>query len=198
LNAAPINNLPQVYHLGKEKMSRPFSKERADDIGWCRFHFDVFSNQRQTRGTGMIGIYPFRLAHLGRIMEIECASFPDSAYSPAMFRGLHRNCPDLFLVARRSARIAGYMVSCTDSKRAEIVSVAVDPAERRAGVGAALMKRTLQKLKGSGTRIIELAVRPENTAALRFYRGFGFAVIRRVAGYYEDGGDALWMRKMVV
>jgi ribosomal-protein-alanine N-acetyltransferase len=143
----------------------------------------------------MIAVYPFRLAHLSRIMEIELASFPDSAYSPAMFRGLHRNCPDLFLVAKRSGRIAGYMVTCAEAKRAEIISLAVDPAEREAGVGAALMERTIRKLKRAEIRTIELAVRPENTAALRFYRRFGFTAIKRIAGYYEDGGDAVWMRK---
>ena len=36
--------------------------------------------------------------------------------------------------------------------------------------------------------------RTTNDDALRFYRHLGFEVVRRVDGYYEDGGDAYYLR----
>jgi ribosomal protein S18 acetylase RimI-like enzyme len=37
-------------------------------------------------------------------------------------------------------------------------------------------------------------VRSTNTEGIRFYRTFGFLSQRRVARYYEDGGEGIQMR----
>jgi ribosomal-protein-alanine N-acetyltransferase len=114
-----------------------------------------------------------------------------------MFQELYRRCPRLFFVARRSGRIVGYAITRTDSRSAEMISIAVDPAHRRSGLGTALMDRTIRKLKRLGVRKLELAVKADNRPAVRFYRGFGFAIVKRIARYYEDRSDALWMRRIL-
>jgi ribosomal protein S18 acetylase RimI-like enzyme len=114
-----------------------------------------------------------------------------------MFRELHRDCTDLFFVAQRSRRIAGYMVTCRSAKKAEIVSVAVDPALRRLGVGSGLIRHTLAELCRYGLRQVELMVRTTSEDAARLYRSLGFTHVRRVRRYYEDGGDAFRMRKVL-
>jgi ribosomal-protein-alanine acetyltransferase len=139
----------------------------------------------------------FREAHLPRIMQIERASFGRDAYSRSLFQELHAEPGSLFLVARRGASIAGYIVGCAQAGVGEIVSVAVDPAHRGAGVGAALVERLLSMLAEAGVGRVELMVRTDNRGAIRFYRLFQFRRVRRVRGYYEDGGDGLLMRKGV-
>lgn len=142
-------------------------------------------------------VRPFRRYHLSRILRIERTSFASEAYSKAMFLQLYRDCGDLFFVARQSGRIAGYMVTCRAGDRAEIISIAVDPAYRRYGVASALIEHTLKRLRALRVRAVDLTVRPHNLAAITLYRSFGFARLRRVKGYYEDGGDAIRMRKVV-
>lgn len=137
----------------------------------------------------------FRTSDLPRIMEIECASFPEDAYSRKMFLDLKRECPELFLVARRATRVVGYMVTCTSGRKAEVVSIAVDPGYQKLGIGKALMNRTIRLLKQARVHTLELAVRASNTTAIRFYRNFGFDPFRQISEYYEDGEDAIRMRK---
>jgi [ribosomal protein S18]-alanine N-acetyltransferase len=140
-------------------------------------------------------IRAFRLSDLRRILKIERAAFPQDPYSNDTFVELYEECRDLFLVAKCSGRILGYMVTCVSAGKAEIVSIAVDPRHQKRGIGAALMKQTLSRLEKRDVRSLGLMVRPSNTAAARFYRKFGFIRVGRVARYYDDGGDAIQMTK---
>ena len=142
-----------------------------------------------------IEIASFRLRQLRTILEIENASFPEEPYSEEMFRHFHAKCPELFLVARRARRIAGYIITCTQSKNAEIISIAVYPSHRKTGIGGAMLSHTIDRLTESGVTILELMVRSTSDEAISFYRGFGFKRLRKVPGYYQEGGDAVRMRK---
>jgi len=130
-------------------------------------------------------------------MEIERATFSRDAYTRRMFMDLHRDCGDLFFVAQRGRRIAGYIVMCTNSNKAELVSIAVDPKLRKLGIGTALMRRVLAELGHRKICRIELMVRVTNQEAVRFYGGFHFRLIRRVRHYYEDSADAYRMRRII-
>ncbi len=98
--------------------------------------------------------------------------------------------PDLFLVAKFGRRIAGYAITCAGRERAELASIAVDPAYRAHGVGAALIEHTAVGLRRRRVRHWCLMVRTANESAIRFYKRFGFVRTRTVRGYYEEGGDA--------
>lgn len=139
----------------------------------------------------------FRLADMDRILEIEAAAFPGEAYTRRMFAELHRDCGGFFFVARRRRKTAGYMVTCARILKAEIVSIAVDPDFRRLGVGGALVAHTIERLKESRVRTLELMVRTTNRGGIRFYRGLGFKAAGRVADYYEDGAAAMRMRMRI-
>jgi [ribosomal protein S18]-alanine N-acetyltransferase len=155
------------------------------------------SFDRQRSLTGTVQIVPFRLRHLERILQIERASFGREAWSERIFREIHRDCRDLFLVAKLSGSIVGYMITCMEQNGAEIASIAVHPNYRRRGVAHALMHYTLGRLLRAGVRRAELMVRTENAAGARLYRAFGFRRSGMVRGYYEDGGDAWRMVKAI-
>lgn len=140
----------------------------------------------------------FRLDQLESILELERAVFPDDAYDREMFLELHGKCGRLFFVAKVDGEVAGYAVSCLGRGNGEIVSIGVARRFRRHGVGKALMRRTLRALAKAGARAAVLAVRVDNTAAIEFYRGFDFRRERRVPRYYQDGADALRMRRLLV
>ena len=146
-----------------------------------------------------IQIVPFRRRHLPRILEIENACFASEAWPRDEFLAYYADCRDLFLTAKLSGRIAGYMITCVDyragGKIAEICSLAVDPGYQRRGVAQALLRHTLDSLDSEGVPKTELAVRTENAAALALYRSFGFRRVRRKRRYYEDGGDAFQMAR---
>jgi [ribosomal protein S18]-alanine N-acetyltransferase len=145
-----------------------------------------------------IEVRKFRAAELDRIMEIEHSSFGKDAYDRNLFAEFFHKCGDLFLVAARRGRVCGYMITCIRGERAELVSVAVEPALRGRGAGSALLESTLRRLRRRGAARLVLMVRPANTAARAFYEKFGFRPVRTVRKYYEDGEDGLLMTKPLV
>jgi len=137
---------------------------------------------------------------LDRILEIEHASFGKDAYDRNLFAEFLHKCGALFLVAEdQDRRVCGYMVSCIRGKgadaRAELVSVAVDPAGRGQGAASGLMESTLRRLRIRAIPRFALMVRVTNRKALAFYEKYGFHKVRTVRGYYEDRADGFLMAK---
>ncbi len=132
-----------------------------------------------------------------RILEIEAASFGREAWDRALFDESLNDCPELFLIAKLSGRIAGYSITCVGKEKAELISIAVFPEARRRGVGEALVRFTLRALKRRKVAVWRLMVRIGNEDAIRFYKGLGFVRVRTVKGYYGAGVDArameLWL-----
>ena len=143
-----------------------------------------------------IRIRHFSIADLPRVLEIEPASFRMvDAWSKPIFRKWYRKCPDLFIVAEISGTIAGYMCTSIEQKTGEIESIAVDPAFRRQGVASALMDYTLREMQASGITTVELQVRTTNTGGIRFWQNAGFSPSGILPNFYDDGAEALQMKK---
>jgi ribosomal-protein-alanine N-acetyltransferase len=136
----------------------------------------------------------FRPRHLPRLLALEREVFPADAYPRELFLELHAGCGALFFVAHAEGSVAGYIVTCASRRKAELVSIAVDPRYRGRGIGGALVERTIAKLRAAGVRRLELAVRVGNRDAIAFYRRRGFERLERLPAYYENGGDAYRMR----
>ena len=145
-------------------------------------------------------IRPAVPADLDRILEIENACFGPESYDRKLFASYLGRCRGLFLVASRR-RVAGYMITRMQgdrsSWRAELVSVAVDPASRQAGVASALLDSTLRRLRRRGATRLHLVVRSANHGARAFYKKHQFRPLRVLRGYYEDGGDGIAMTRPV-
>jgi|SRR5215471_4717621 len=134
-------------------------------------------------------VRPVKAGDLEAILAIERASFGRDAYDRKLFADLRRGCGRLFLVALRGGRLVGYSVACAKGARAELVSIAIDPACRRSGAGSALMESTLRRLARRRVARFVLMVKVTNQAAIAFYERYGFRKTRRVRAYYEDGAD---------
>lgn len=141
-------------------------------------------------------------ADLDRILEIERASFGREAYDRKLFADYQERCGALFLVSGSRRHISGYMITCLRGGKtrpwAELVSVAVDPANRQKGTASALLESTLRRLRRRGVGRLYLVVRVNNRPAQAFYEKYGFLRVRVDHGYYEDGSDGIVMGRDVV
>lgn len=106
----------------------------------------------------------------------------------------HRN---LMLVARimnperegKQHSIAAYIVARLGADEIHINNVAVRPAYRRRGIGAALLRRILKAGKDLGAAAAFLEVRAGNTAAQALYEACGLRTVGRRRNYYSAPPD---------
>lgn len=77
-----------------------------------------------------------------------------------------------------------------------ITAIAVDPNQRRLGLGRRLLLGLLQEGLQRGAAHATLEVASGNQAARRLYEGCGFRTAGCRRGYYRNGDDALiqWVR----
>ncbi len=133
---------------------------------------------------------------LDRILEIERRSFGAYAYDRNLFAEYWNHCGEFFLVCESEGRVEGYLIGCARRDRAELISIAVDPAARGAGVASALLISLFRRLRARGVARISLMVRRSNLAAEALYRKHNFEKIRIAPGYYEDGTDGILMTRI--
>ncbi len=80
-------------------------------------------------------------------------------------------------VAREGVRRVGYLAARRIADEVHVLSVAVDPAQRRRGVARALLGALLRIETASGARTALLEVRPSNLAGRAFYANAGFVAV---------------------
>ena len=79
---------------------------------------------------------------------------------------------------------AGFALARGAVDEAEILSLGVAPAARRAGFGRALVAALMARAAEQGARRLFLEVAEDNRAALGLYGAFGFSQVGRRPGYY--------------
>lgn len=85
--------------------------------------------------------------------------------------------PDLFLVAEEDGRVVGVIIGAWDGRRGWLHHLAVDPAYRRRGIAASLVREVEQRLKAKGCLKVNLLVFRDNVAARALYGGLGYTVM---------------------
>ena len=86
----------------------------------------------------------------------------------------------------------GFLIGRVVAGEAEVLTLAVDPAARRLGIGRALMQGFLAAATGRGATRAFLEVAADNGAALALYHKAGFAEVGVRRGYYrQSSGPAL-------
>lgn len=132
-------------------------------------------------------------ADMERVMEIEVACFAHDAYDEKTFLQWFRQGPDLFLLAEQRGTAVAYIIASLEGSLGHIVSLAVDPASKRLGIGTSLVAEILCRFRNGAAVSVHLESRFDNLAAIHFWRQQGFVPVGSKPGYYEDGASALAM-----
>lgn len=91
-------------------------------------------------------------------------------------------------------RIVGFLGLWFMVDEGHIVTVAVDPASRRRGVGELLVAQALEMARAGGAQVVTLECRVSNIPAQALYEKYGFTRAGIRKRYYTDNGeDALIM-----
>ncbi|HWD67571.1 MAG TPA: GNAT family N-acetyltransferase [Caulobacteraceae bacterium] len=122
----------------------------------------------------------------------------EDGWSEADFETLLAS-PGVFsLLARANDAPLGFVLVRVAADEAEILTLAVDPAFRRQGVGRALVVSAAETAAKAGAGALFLEVAEDNRPALGLYETCDFARIGRRWDYYARGAertDALILRR---
>jgi ribosomal-protein-alanine N-acetyltransferase len=151
----------------------------------------------------MIQLRSFEARDLAALHQLDQACFPRGiAYSKAELHYFltHPNC-SCWIAEQPESKLAGFViierVSIHGRPTGHIVTLDVDPAERRRGLGTLLMQTAEEQMKQEGAGVMSLEVATNNAAARQFYRGLGFVASGRIEKYYGGRVDAEVMEKAI-
>ena len=91
----------------------------------------------------------------------------------------------------------GFAVGRAAAGEAELLTLAVDPARRRLGIGRALLAAFEARARACGAAEAALEVSEGNAPARALYAAAGWHAAGRRPRYYHDGQDALVLRKIL-
>jgi ribosomal-protein-alanine N-acetyltransferase len=136
-------------------------------------------------------------ADLPAVMEIEHRTFPLDAWSEGMLRGELADQPRTrhYVVALVEEQIVGYAGLAAAADQADVQTIAVLEPHQGTGIGGAMLTELMAEARRRAAREIFLEVRADNPQAKGVYEHFGFEVIGRRRRYYDDGTDAIMMRR---
>ncbi len=122
-------------------------------------------------------IRPFEPEDMSAIQEIDRRSFSaEQQYPDELYDSLLNAGPLRAIVAEGADSIAGYALLDTSRDPVRIRSMAVTPAQRSKGCGAALLRYLMEEYDA-----LELLVEKENAGAIRLYERLGFVSVARNA-----------------
>jgi ribosomal-protein-alanine N-acetyltransferase len=126
-------------------------------------------------------------ADLPQLIAIERRAFP-TPWSLAMFVLELSKPAGVCLAAMRGSEMVGYLVCSRYDTVWHIMNVAVDPEQRRQGIGAAMLEELFRRIDAQTARFT-LEVRESNRPAIELYERFGFRAAGRRRRYYQDNGE---------
>jgi [ribosomal protein S18]-alanine N-acetyltransferase len=134
---------------------------------------------------------------LDRLHQIDRAAFaPALAYSRAELRFHLAARRGHALVAEHDGRVVGFVVvRVLAGGRGTVVTLDVEPARQRQGVGGLLLAAGEAWLRGQEVREVWLETPADESGAQQFYERHGYRVERRLRGYYNGELDAFRMSK---
>lgn len=142
---------------------------------------------------------PAALSDLEELLRIEKAAFVSDRISRRSFRRFLESNASAILVADTGAGLSGYVLLLLrrGTALARLYSIAVDPQRQGMGIGKVLIEAAESFAFEADRIVLRLEVRTDNTAARSLYVARGYRDCGHVAGYYEDGCDAIRMQKLL-
>lgn len=137
------------------------------------------------------------LTDLNQLVELENHCFTEDRMQRQHFRALlNKTSADIY-IAESNQQIIGAAIVLfrKNSTQARIYSLAVHPTHRRSGVAERLCTALEKNAIKRGCETIVLEVRKQNLPAIHFYQKNHYEIFATYVKFYEDGMDALRMKK---
>lgn len=98
-------------------------------------------------------------------------------------------------VVRERGEVLGFGIMRYGEQKAHLTLLAVEPAERKRGIGAVLLSWLEKSAVIAGLERVQLEARADNPAAIAFYLEQGFEKTGSAPGYYRGVVDAVRLEK---
>jgi [ribosomal protein S18]-alanine N-acetyltransferase len=151
----------------------------------------------------MIQLRGFQMRDLAELYRLDQVCFPRGiAYSRTELQYFltHPKCT-CWIAEQPEDKLAGFVIFERTNRHGRttghIVTLDIDPVERRRGVGTLLMQTAEEQMRQEGASFMSLEVAENNSAARQFYRNLGFVARGRIAKYYGGMVDAEVMEKVI-
>lgn len=143
-------------------------------------------------------IRPLTQKHLNEVLRLNVRCFRNGEnYTKHTFNYLLAEPRNLSyrVIAPTEEMVAFVFVLVNEDGSAHLTTIGVAPEHRRRGLAGRLLQHVENALRLRGVFTIVLEVRVSNTAAQHLYRESGYAVVQRLAKYYNNGEDCFLMMK---
>lgn len=134
-----------------------------------------------------VRLRPGAVADLDDVMRIMAAAFPPcfgEAWTRSQCAGIMPMHGVTLTIAESGGVAAGFSLARRVADEAELLLLAVDPAEQRRGIGQALLDEFIASGLAGGAHRLHLEVRDGNPA-IELYRSSGFSPAGRRRNYYH-------------
>ena len=141
--------------------------------------------------------------HAADCARLHATGFPHPWDAPDFERliGAETSFGHAAVETRNPRHLLGFILSRRAADEAEVLTIVVDPAQRRQGLGLKLLEANIALLTRYGAKTLFLEVGETNAAARKLYAKLGFAEVGRRQGYYRQPGGApataLTLRRMI-
>ena len=137
---------------------------------------------------------------LPQLVKIENSCFASDILSRRSFQRFLRPGPHEVIVAEKDSNVIGYVLILfrAGTGLARLYSIAVLSSHRGQGIAEQLVNAAEQASRDRDCAFMRLEVSTLNEGAARLYKKLGYRLIGKIAGYYDDGSDALRMEKRIL
>jgi ribosomal-protein-alanine N-acetyltransferase len=141
-----------------------------------------------------------READLPSVHMIESQSF-SNPWSDSTFRGEIQNSSvsfPLVVVRRPGDEVVAYIIFWHIRGDVQVNNIAVRPDCRGLGLGEAMMRFAIAKVRAADAEFMTLEVRPSNAAAVTLYKKLGFEVLGVRKNYYTKPDEDAYVMGLVL
>lgn len=144
------------------------------------------------------GQRPLTTADLPRLLELERELFGAGAWSAGMLAEELAAPGRWYVGADGDGRLVGYAGLWFDGDVTQVMTIGVDPAAQRGGLGTALLAALVARSRELGAQAVLLEVRVDNEAAIALYQRAGFEILGRRRRYYQPEDVDAWTMRLVL
>jgi len=141
-----------------------------------------------------------KVTDLAAVRTIESLSF-SNPWSETTFRGEIQNTSisfPLVVVRKPEDMVIGYIIFWHIRDDVQINNIAVHPDYRSKGIGEALMRHVIDKVREKEAAFMTLEVRPSNAEAVALYKKLGFEILGTRKNYYTNPNEDAYLMGLVL